>query len=195
MRRAQVHRKTRETDITVVVGLEGGSVCALDTGVGFLDHMLEQVARHGLFDLEVKAEGDLHIDDHHTVEDTALALGAAFREALGDCRGIRRFASLEQPMDEALVRVALDISGRSHLSWRVTMPTGKIGSFDTELVGEWFKAFCSAAGLTLHVDALAGLNSHHLAEACFKGLGRALREAVALDPARGTQIPSSKGSL
>ncbi|NQY82051.1 MAG: imidazoleglycerol-phosphate dehydratase HisB [Alphaproteobacteria bacterium] len=195
MRTAEQHRSTRETDITVSINLNGTGECVVATGIGFLDHMLEQIAHHGLIDLKLEAKGDLHIDDHHTVEDSALILGAAFKQALGDCAGIMRYGMVLSPMDEALVRVVLDISGRPHLSWCVEFPSSKIGSMDSELFQEWFKAFASAAEITLHVDALAGENSHHIAEACFKGLARALRQAVTLDVCRAGEIPSSKGIL
>lgn len=195
MRTAELHRTTRETDIRAEINLDGTGVCDVHTGIGFLDHMLEQIARHGLIDVTLTAAGDLHIDDHHTLEDSALVLGAALKQALGDCAGITRYGMALLPMDEALVRVVLDISGRPHLSWRVKFPSQKIGSIDTELFQEWFKAFASSAGITLHVDGLAGENSHHIAEACFKGLARALRQAVSADPRRGEDIPSSKGML
>ena len=195
MRTAELHRATRETDIRAQINLDGLGSCAVNTGIGFLDHMLEQIARHGLIDLTLEAKGDLHIDDHHTAEDSALVLGAALKEALGDCAGITRYGMVLSPMDEALVRVVLDISGRPHLSWRVDFPANKIGTMDVELFQEWFKAFASAAGITLHVDGLAGENSHHIAEACFKGLARALRQAISADSRRGDEIPSSKGVL
>ena len=195
MRTAQIHRATRETDITAEINLDGTGECTLNTGIGFLDHMLEQIARHGLIDLKLEAKGDLHIDDHHTLEDSALVLGAALKKALGDCAGITRYGMALLPMDEALVRVVLDISGRPHLSWRVAFPSEKIGTMDTELFQEWFKAFSTTAGMTLHVDSLAGKNSHHIAEACFKGLARALRQAISPDTRRGNEIPSSKGVL
>ena len=195
MRTAQLHRCTSETDIRTEIHLDGTGQCDLNTGIGFLDHMLEQIARHALIDLTLIAKGDLHIDDHHTAEDSALALGAAVKQALGNCAGITRYGSAHLAMDEALVRVVLDISGRPHLSWRVTFPSEKIGTMDTELFQEWFKAFASTAGITLHIDSLAGENSHHIAEACFKGFARALRQAISPDLRRSGEIPSSKGVL
>lgn len=195
MRVASVKRRTGETDVSVVVGLDGTGQANVKTGVGFLDHMLELFARHSLFDLEVSASGDLHVDDHHTVEDCGIALGQAFLEALGDKRGIRRYASLHLPMDETLTRVALDISGRPFLVFRTEFPSQKIGHFDTELVREWFQAFAMNGGVTLHVETLYGTNSHHIAESCFKGLARALREAVSVDPQDSERIPSTKGTL
>ena len=195
MRAASVTRRTAETDVAVSLTLDGSGKSAVATGVGFLDHMLELFARHGLFDLEVKVTGDLHVDDHHTVEDTGIALGQAFAQGLGDKRGIARYASLDLPMDETLTRVALDISGRPFLVFRTTFPTSKIGTFDTELVREFFQAFAMNAGATLHVETLYGENSHHIAESCFKGLARALRLAVAVEPREGDRIPSTKGAL
>ena len=195
MRRATIARSTKETEITVTVGLDGTGAASIATGVGFFDHMLEQVARHGLIDLDIKAKGDLHIDAHHTVEDTGIALGTAIRQALGERRGIMRYASLEMPMDETLTRVALDISGRPFLVFNAEFPTQRVGEFDTELVREFFQAFTMNAGITLHVDVLRGANSHHIAESCFKGLARALRLAMATDPRQSDVIPSTKGSL
>ena len=195
MRAASVSRRTAETDVAVSIALDGTGKAEIATGVGFFDHMLELFARHGLFDLTVKVTGDLHVDDHHTVEDTGLALGQAFLQALGDKRGIARYADIHLPMDETLSRVALDISGRPFLVFRTTFPTEKIGTFDTELVREWFQAFAMQAGVTLHVETLYGLNSHHIAESCFKGLARALRAAVAVDPREGGRVPSTKGTL
>lgn len=195
MRQASVSRKTSETDVTVSLDLDGTGAHEIKTGVGFFDHMLEQVARHGLIDLKITARGDTHIDDHHTVEDCGIALGQALAKALGDRRGIRRYADCLLPMDETLTRVALDISGRAVLHWGVSFPTEKIGSFDTELVREWFQAFAMNAGLTLHVDLLHGANSHHIAESCFKGLARVLRQATEIDTRQKDRIPSSKGSL
>jgi imidazoleglycerol-phosphate dehydratase len=195
MRAASVSRRTAETDVAVSIALDGTGKAEIATGVGFFDHMLELFARHGLFDLTVKVTGDLHVDDHHTVEDTGLALGQAFLQALGDKRGIARYADIHLPMDETLSRVALDISGRPFLVFRTTFPTQKIGTFDTELVREWFQAFAMQAGVTLHVETLYGLNSHHIAESCFKGLARALRAAVAVDPREGGRVPSTKGTL
>jgi imidazoleglycerol-phosphate dehydratase len=195
MRAASVSRRTAETDVAVSIALDGTGKAEIATGVGFFDHMLELFARHGLFDLTVKVTGDLHVDDHHTVEDTGLVLGQAFLQALGDKRGIARYADIHLPMDETLSRVALDISGRPFLVFRTTFPTQKIGTFDTELVREWFQAFAMQAGVTLHVETLYGLNSHHIAESCFKGLARALRAAVAVDPREGGRVPSTKGTL
>ena len=195
MRQASLTRSTNETEIAVTVDLDGTGKADIATGVGFFDHMLEQIARHALFDLTVKAKGDLHIDDHHTVEDTGITLGQAVLEALGDKRGIRRYASCTLPMDETLSRAALDFSGRPVLVWRVAFPSEKIGTFDTELVREWFHAFAMNAGLTLHVETFYGENSHHIAESCFKALARALRVAVEVDPRDADRVPSTKGKL
>lgn len=195
MRRAEITRKTAETDIRVEINLDGTGQYDNQTGVGFFDHMLDQLARHALIDMTIRATGDLHIDDHHTVEDTGIALGQALTAALGDKRGIRRYGSCLLPMDDALVRAALDLSGRPYLVWNVDLPTPKIGTFDTELVREFFQALSTHGGITLHVDALAGLNSHHIAEAAFKSVARALREAVEPDPRKGDAIPSTKGTL
>ncbi len=195
MRAASISRRTAETDVNVSVTLDGTGRAGISTGVGFLDHMLELLARHALFDLDVKVEGDLHVDQHHTTEDCGIALGQAFAKALGDKAGIARYADIALPMDEALTRVALDISGRPFLVFRTTFPTEKIGQFDTELVREWFQAFAGNAGLTLHVETFYGSNAHHIAESCFKGLARALRAAVAQDPREAGRVPSTKGSL
>ncbi|GGK32227.1 imidazoleglycerol-phosphate dehydratase HisB [Salinarimonas ramus] len=195
MRAARVERRTSETEIALALTLDGEGKAAIQTGVGFLDHMLDLLARHALIDLEVSAKGDTHVDDHHTTEDVAIALGQAFREALGDKRGIARYATVHLPMDEALTRVSLDVSGRAFLVFRTTFPSQKIGTFDTELVREWFQAFASNAGVTLHVETLYGDNSHHIAESCFKGLARALRAAIAVDPREADRIPSTKGAL
>ena len=195
MRKASITRKTAETAISVEIDLDGTGRYDNRTGVGFFDHMLDQLARHALIDMTVRAEGDLHIDDHHTVEDTGIALGRALAEALGDKRGIRRYGSCLLPMDDALVRAALDLSGRSFLVWNVELPSSKIGRFDTELVREFFTAFAMNGGITLHVDRLAGLNSHHIAEAAFKAVARALREAGETDPRKTDAIPSTKGAL
>jgi imidazoleglycerol-phosphate dehydratase len=195
MRTASLSRKTNETEITVTVGLDGTGVADIETGVGFFDHMLTQVARHGLIDLHVRAKGDLHIDDHHTVEDVGIALGQCVRQALGDKRGITRYASAYLPMDEALTRCAVDISGRPFLVFRTAFHTPKIGSFDTQLVEEWFRAFAVNAGITLHVETLYGGNDHHIAESCFKALARALGAAVAIDPRQADRVPSTKGVL
>jgi imidazoleglycerol-phosphate dehydratase len=195
MRAASVSRRTAETDVAVSVALDGTGKATVSTGVGFFDHMLELFARHSLFDLDVKVTGDLHVDQHHTVEDTGIALGQAFAKALGDKRGIQRYADIHLPMDETLSRVALDISGRPFLVFRVKFPTEKIGAFDTELVREWFQAFGMNAGITLHVETLYGENSHHIAESCFKGLARALRAAVTDDAREEGRVPSTKGTL
>jgi imidazoleglycerol-phosphate dehydratase len=195
MRTASIARKTAETDISVSLTLDGTGKASIATGVGFFDHMLELFARHGLFDLEVKAKGDTHIDDHHTVEDVGIALGQAFLKALGDKAGIARYADVHLPMDETLTRCAVDISGRPMLVFRTVFAREKIGTFDTELVREWFQAFATNAGLTLHVETLYGENAHHIAESCFKALARTLRKAVALDPREAGRVPSTKGSL
>ncbi|MEM8730324.1 MAG: imidazoleglycerol-phosphate dehydratase HisB [Pseudomonadota bacterium] len=195
MRRAQISRKTSETDITVTVNLDGTGAYDNQTGVGFFDHMLDQLARHALIDMHVRANGDLHIDDHHTVEDVGIALGQALTQAVGEKRGIRRYGSCLLPMDDALVRAALDISGRPYLVWNVEVTTQKIGTFDTELVREFFQAFSTHGGITLHVDALHGLNAHHIAEAAFKAVARALRDALETDPRKGDEVPSTKGML
>jgi imidazoleglycerol-phosphate dehydratase len=195
MRKASVKRKTGETEIAVSVDLDGTGACRIATGIGFFDHMLELFGRHSLIDLDVEAKGDLHVDFHHTVEDVGIALGQAVAKALGDKKGIRRYASLDMPMDETLTRVALDISGRPYLVFRTSFSQPKIGEFDTELVREWFQAFAVHSGLTLHVETLYGDNNHHIAESCFKGLARALRIAVEIDPRQEGRIPSTKGSL
>jgi len=195
MRSASVSRRTAETDVNLSIALDGTGKAEISTGVGFLDHMLELFARHGLFDLNVKVTGDLHVDQHHTTEDTGIALGQAILKALGDKKGITRYADIHLPMDETLTRVALDISGRPFLVFRTSFPTEKIGAFDTELVREFFQAFAVQAGLTLHVETLYGENSHHIAESCFKGLARALRHAVAVDPREEGRVPSTKGTL
>jgi len=195
MRSATITRKTAETDITVEVALDGSGRYDIATGVGFFDHMLDQLARHSLIDMTIRCTGDTHIDDHHTVEDVGIALGEALREALGDKRGIRRYASCHLPMDDALVRAALDLSGRPYLVWNMDLPTAKIGTFDTELVREFFQAFATHGGITLHVDGLRGINSHHMTEAAFKAVARALREAVEPDPRKADDIPSTKGTL
>lgn len=195
MRTATIKRKTKETDIEVTVNLDGSGVSNIATGIGFFDHMLDLLARHSRIDLTVKAVGDLHIDYHHTTEDTGIALGQAVKQALGTMAGITRYAGVHMPMDETLSRVVIDISGRPVLVFRVDFPRHKIGEFDTELVREWFQAFAMNAGVTLHVETLYGDNSHHIAESCFKGLARALRTAVAIDPKAAGEIPSTKGSL
>ena len=195
MRSAKITRKTAETDISVEINLDGTGVYDNQTGVGFFDHMLDQLARHALIDMTVRATGDLHIDDHHTVEDTGIALGQALTEALGDKRGIRRYGECHLPMDDAQVRAALDLSARPYLVWNVEMPTAKIGTFDTELVREFFQALATHGGITLHIDQLHGINSHHIAEAAFKAVARALRIAVETDPRKSDAIPSTKGAL
>ncbi|HEX3182602.1 MAG TPA: imidazoleglycerol-phosphate dehydratase HisB [Beijerinckiaceae bacterium] len=195
MRRATITRKTNETEITVNVGLDGAGTARISTGIGFFDHILDQIARHSGIDLEVKAKGDIHIDMHHTVEDTGIALGQAVREALGERKGIGRYADVHLPMDETLTRVAIDISGRPFLVFRSEFTAPKIGDFDTELVREFFQAFAMNAGITLHIETLYGANSHHIAESCFKGVARALRAAIAIDERRKGEIPSTKGSL
>jgi len=195
MRKASIDRKTTETEISVSVNLDGTGTFDVKTGVGFLDHMLEQLARHSLADITVRATGDTHIDFHHTTEDVGIALGQAFAKALGDRTGIARYASLHLPMDEALTRAAIDVSGRPYLVWKVNFNRPKIGEFDTELVREWFQAFAMNAGVTLHVETLCGDNNHHIAESCFKALARALRGAIAIDPRQKDRIPSTKGSL
>lgn len=194
-RQAEISRTTAETRITARLDLDGSGRAQIATGVGFLDHMLTALARHGMLDLALAAEGDLHVDAHHTVEDTGIVLGQALARALGDKRGIARYGQALVPMDEALAEVALDISGRPFLAWSVAFPTERVGGFDTELVAEWFRAFATNAGITLHVTLKAGANSHHIAEACFKALARALRAAVAQDPRAAGAIPSTKGVL
>lgn len=195
MRTGAVTRKTKETDIVVGVTLDGTGLANIATGIGFFDHMLEQLARHSLIDIEIHAAGDLHIDQHHTVEDTGIALGQAVRQALGDMAGITRFADVLLPMDETLTRVAVDISGRPFLVFRTKFAQPKIGNFDTELVREFFQAFTTHAAMNIHVETLYGENAHHIAESSFKGLARALRAAVALDPRQKGAIPSTKGLL
>ncbi len=195
MRNASIDRKTNETQITVEVNLDGTGLYDINTGIGFLDHMLEQLSRHSLIDIKLKAEGDLHIDQHHTAEDSGIALGLAVAKALGDKRGITRYASVHLPMDEAMTRVALDVSGRPFLVWKVAFPAAKIGQMDSELFREWFQAFAQNAGITLHVENLYGANSHHIAETCYKGLARALRAAIAIDAAQGGLLPTTKGTL
>ena len=195
MRNGAVTRKTKETGVEVSVDLDGTGLASIATGIGFFDHMLEQLARHALMDIEIRAAGDLHIDPHHTVEDTGIALGQAVRQALGDMAGIARFADVLLPMDETLTRVAVDISGRPFLVFRTKFAQPKIGAFDTELVAAFFQAFATHAAMTIHVETLYGENAHHIAESSFKGLARALRAAVALDPRQKGEIPSTKGSL
>ncbi|MFD2265309.1 imidazoleglycerol-phosphate dehydratase HisB [Lacibacterium aquatile] len=195
MRVGEVRRETKETKIAVKVDLDGQGRYDVKTGIGFLDHMLEQLSRHGLFDIHVRAEGDLHIDFHHTTEDTGIALGEAFAIALGDRKGIVRYGSAHIPMDETLTRVALDCSNRPYLIWKVNFTRDKLGDMDTELFKEWFQAFAQAAGLTLHVENLYGENNHHIVESCFKALARALRQATEIDPRASNAVPSTKGVL
>ena len=195
MRSATITRKTAETQISVTINLDGTGRYDNQTGVGFFDHMLDQLSRHSLIDMTIRAEGDYHIDDHHTVEDTGIALGQAIAQAVNDKKGINRYGSCLLPMDDALVRAALDISARPFLVFNLDMPTQKIGNFDTELVREFFQALSTHAGLTLHIDQLHGLNSHHIAEAAFKSVARALRQAVEIDPRMSKALPSTKGAL
>jgi imidazoleglycerol-phosphate dehydratase len=195
MRKASIDRKTTETERSASVDLDGKGAYDVKSGIGFLDHMLEQLARHSLIDIKLKARGDLHIDFHHTAEDTGIALGQAVAKALGDRKGIRRYASVYLPMDEALTRAAVDVSGRPYLVFKVDFSRPKIGDFDTELVREWFQAFAMNSGITLHVETLYGDNNHHIAESCFKALARSLREAIEIDPRQKDRIPSTKGSL
>jgi imidazoleglycerol-phosphate dehydratase len=194
-RSASVARKTNETDISVSLSVDGNGTGSISTGVGFFDHMLEQLSRHSLIDMEIKVRGDLHIDDHHTVEDTGIAIGQALARALGDRKGINRYASLDLAMDETLTRAAIDISGRPFLVWDVTFTAPKIGTFDTELVREFFQALAQHGGITLHVTNLYGANNHHIAETCFKAVARVLRVACEVDPRQKDRIPSTKGSL
>ncbi len=195
MRIATINRSTAETRIDVTVNLDGTGVYSIRTGIGFLDHMVEQLSRHGLIDIDLKVEGDLHIDGHHTVEDSALALGQAVAKALGDKRGIRRYGDALSPMDETLTRVALDISGRPWLVWKTAFTVSRLGELDTELIEHWFHSFAQTAGITLHVETLYGTNNHHIVEAAYKGLARALRTAVEIDPRKADAIPSTKGVL
>ena len=195
MRTADISRKTTETAVSASVNLDGTGTYKVKTGVGFFDHMMEQLARHSLIDITLEAKGDLHIDDHHTVEDCGIALGQAVAKALVERKGIRRYGSCDLPMDEALSRCAVDVSGRPFLIFKVNFPTAKIGTFDTELVREWFQAFAMNAGLTLHIESAYGANSHHIAESCFKALARALRDALEIDPRQKDRIPSTKGTL
>ena len=195
MRQATITRKTTETSVSASVSLDGTGTYDMKTGVGFFDHMMEQLARHSLIDMKIEAQGDLHIDDHHTVEDCGIALGQAVAKALGDRKGIRRYASADLPMDEALTRCAIDVSGRPFLIFKVNFPRQKIGTFDTELMREWFQAFAMNAGITLHIENAYGENAHHIAESCFKALARALRVAIEIDPRQKDVIPSTKGTL
>ena len=194
-RKATIDRKTKETAIAATVNLDGTGAADIRTGIGFLDHMLEQVARHGLIDITLAAKGDLHIDAHHTTEDCGIVLGQAVAKALGEKQGITRYASIELPMDEALTRCAIDISGRPYLVWQVKLRRGKVGEIDSELFKEWFQAFAQHAGITLHVTNLYGDNTHHIVESCFKALARALRAAIAIDPRQSDRVPSTKGTL
>jgi imidazoleglycerol-phosphate dehydratase len=195
MRTGSVHRKTSETSIDVELNLDGTGIYDVSTGIGFLDHMMEQLSRHSLIDLNLKAIGDLHIDQHHTTEDSGIAIGEAFSQAMGDKKGITRFGTAYAPMDETLTRVALDISGRPYFVWKVKLDNPRLGEWDTELIEHWFHSFSQSAGLTLHVENLYGSNNHHIVESCFKGLARALRQAVEIDPRKADSIPSTKGTL
>lgn len=194
-RAAKIARKTNETDIAVSVAIDGTGASSISTGIGFFDHMLDQLSRHSLIDMEIKAKGDLEIDDHHTVEDVGIAIGQALNKALGDRKGIRRYASIDLPMDETLSRAAIDVSGRPFLVWDVAFTAPQIGTFDTELVREFFQAFAQHGGLTLHLANLYGANSHHIAESCFKAVARVLRAACEIDPRTADAIPSTKGML
>ena len=195
MRTATVERKTRETEIAVSLDLDGSGECDIDTGIGFLDHMLESFGRHSMIDLKVRAQGDLHVDFHHTTEDSAIVIGQAVKKALGDYAGINRFGSAAIPMDEAMTRVAVDVSGRPYLVWRVEISKPKLGEMDTELFKEWFQAFAQNAGICLHIENLYGTNSHHIVETCFKGLARALRMAITPDERLEGEVASTKGAL
>jgi imidazoleglycerol-phosphate dehydratase len=195
MRKASLRRTTKETDVEIAVDLDGAGKAAIATGIGFLDHMLELLARHSRIDVKVAARGDLHIDHHHTTEDIGIALGQAVKQALGNMKGIIRYADVHVPMDEALTRVAIDVSCRPFLAFKAAFARDKVGAFDTELVEEWFRAFATNAGITLHVETLYGSNDHHVAESCFKGLARALRTALAIDPQAADEVPSTKGQL
>lgn len=194
-RTARIERATKETTIEVELNLDGTGLYEIETGIGFLDHMLEQLSRHSLIDLKVKAKGDTHIDFHHTTEDTGLAIGSAVANALGERKGIRRFGSALSPMDETLSRIALDLSGRPYFVWKVEFTRDKLGEMDTELFREWFQAFATTAGMTLHVENLYGVNNHHIVESCYKGLARALRDAIEIDPRKSDAVPSTKGVL
>ncbi|RXF70324.1 imidazoleglycerol-phosphate dehydratase HisB [Hansschlegelia zhihuaiae] len=195
MRRAEVTRKTSETEIALSVDLDGAGASEISTGVGFLDHMLELLSRHAMIDLKVEAKGDVHVDFHHVTEDVGIALGQAVRKALGDMKGLTRYADCLMPMDETLTRVAIDVSGRPFLVWRTAFPAPKIGQFDSELVREFFQGFSTHAAVTLHVETLYGANAHHIAESCFKGLARCLKAALAVDPRAGDRLPSTKGRI
>ena len=195
MRKGSINRKTKETSIKVEVNLDGTGKSNINTGIGFLDHMMEQISKHSLIDINLEAKGDLHIDLHHTTEDSGIAFGEALKEALGDKKGIKRYASATIPMDETLSRVSLDLSNRPYLVWKVKLAVEKLGEMDTELFKEWYHAFSQSAGITLHVENLYGDNSHHIIESCYKGLARALREAVQVDPRAEGIIPSTKGTI
>jgi imidazoleglycerol-phosphate dehydratase len=195
MRTGEIHRETKETAIDVRVNLDGTGVYNVATGIGFFDHMLEQLSRHSLIDMDIACKGDLHIDQHHTTEDVGIAIGEAIASALGDKRGIARYGEAHSPMDETLTRCALDISGRPFLVWKVPFTVQKLGEWDVEMIEHWFHSFAGSAGLTLHVELLYGQNNHHIVESCFKALARALRAAVAIDPRKGDAIPSTKGTL
>jgi imidazoleglycerol-phosphate dehydratase len=195
MRKAEINRKTNETNISIEILLDGTGKSDTNTGIGFFDHMLDQLAKHSLIDIEINADGDLHIDDHHTVEDVGICLGKAVKSALADKKGIHRYGSCILPMDDALIQSALDISGRAHFEWDVEFNTAKIGFFDVELVKEFFNAFSSNSEMTLHVNKLAGVNSHHIAEATFKSVAKSIRYAIELDPKQENMVPSTKGVL
>ena len=195
MRSATIERKTKETEIAVTLDLDGTGRADIATGVGFFDHMLDQLARHGLIDLTVRCKGDLHIDQHHTVEDVGIAIGQALKKALGEMRGITRYADTHLAMDEALTRCAIDVSGRPYLVWKVAFTRDKVGDFDTELFKEFFQAFAQNAGITLHIENLYGENNHHIAETCFKAVARTLRTAASIDPRQTDRVPSTKGKL
>ncbi len=195
MRTATIERRTKETSISVTVNLDGGGEYSIETGIGFLDHMLEQLSRHSLIDLNVRAKGDLHIDFHHTTEDTGIAIGEAVAKALGDRAGITRYGEALIPMDETLSRITLDVSNRPYLIWRIDFSRPKLGDMDTELFREWFQAFAQSAGITLHVENIYGENNHHIVESCYKGLARALRQAIEIDPRKSDTVPSTKGVL
>jgi len=195
MRKGSIKRETKETSINVEVNLDGTGLSNISTGIGFLDHMMEQIAKHSLIDINLEAKGDLHIDLHHTTEDSGIAFGEAFKKALGDKKGIKRYASATIPMDETLSRVSLDLSNRPYLVWNVKLAVEKLGEMDTELFKEWYHAFAQSAGITLHVENIYGDNSHHIIESCYKGLARALREAVTVDPRAENLIPSTKGTI
>ncbi|MCI5053320.1 MAG: imidazoleglycerol-phosphate dehydratase HisB [Pelagibacteraceae bacterium] len=195
MRKGSIKRETKETSINVEVNLDGTGQSKINTGIGFLDHMMEQIAKHSLIDINLEAKGDLHIDLHHTTEDSGIAFGEALKKALGDKKGIKRYASATIPMDETLSRVSLDLSNRPYLVWKVKLAVEKLGEMDTELFKEWYHAFSQSAGITLHVENIYGDNSHHIIESCYKGLARALREAVTVDPRAENIIPSTKGTI